>query len=142
MMHHRRQRAIWIDKEMERLIEAKKAYVAGAATTEQLELLRREKEGDEEKRRKEELKKQGYTYKAREFLFGGLKQDQGVTAEAAAAAAESGQQSSILEAVNAKKAEDASNIATRNPLGDEPSETNQQAGKGSKGGWLGWATGR
>jgi hypothetical protein len=75
IVYNRRQRALWIDRELQRLLEAKQAYVAGTATQEQLELLEKEKAGEKEKRGKEELKKQSIFYKGREWLLGGLREE-------------------------------------------------------------------
>ncbi|KAF3491127.1 uncharacterized protein GIQ15_00644 [Arthroderma uncinatum] len=70
-MHNRRQRDLFIEKELDRLLDARKAYVAGTATQEQLQLLQKEKAADEEKRARDELKKQTMFYKARSWLFDG-----------------------------------------------------------------------
>ncbi|EGE03599.1 hypothetical protein TEQG_02629 [Trichophyton equinum CBS 127.97] len=69
--HNRRQRELFVEKELESLLGARKAYVAGTATPQQIELLRKEKAADEEKRMRDEAKKQTMFYKARSWLFDG-----------------------------------------------------------------------
>lgn len=69
--HNRRQRELFVEKELESLLDARKAYVAGTATPQQIELLRKEKAADEEKRMRDEAKKQTMFYKARSWLFDG-----------------------------------------------------------------------
>ncbi|KAK2741588.1 hypothetical protein FQN57_005571 [Myotisia sp. PD_48] len=70
VLHNRRQQVLWIDKQLELLVEAKKAYVAGTATSEQLRMLEKEKLAELDKQRRDELKKQTTLYKARSWLFG------------------------------------------------------------------------
>ncbi|KAL1956488.1 hypothetical protein VTO42DRAFT_7286 [Malbranchea cinnamomea] len=143
IMHNRQQRALWIDREMQRLMDARKAYVAGTATPEQLELLEKEKAAEEEKRRKEELKKQGYIYKARQWLFGGLKQEDGTPTDAAVPEVVSVEKPGVLEAVSAKRAESSITPETlsKSPS-DEPQDNGKQGDSGSKRSWTGWITGR
>ncbi|WEW59055.1 hypothetical protein PRK78_004523 [Emydomyces testavorans] len=142
--HNRRQKALWIDKEVQRLLDAKKAYVAGNATPEQIDLLEKEKAGDEEKRRREELKKDTAFYKAKNWLFGGMKPDdvgQGALV---------GQQPEIerepprvLEAINAKAAETvASRSVSREGMEDARTDATQANTYEPKKSWTGWLTGR
>jgi hypothetical protein len=72
--HNRRQKRAWIEREMGRLDDARRAFLAGTATPEQLHLLEQERAGEEivgkhvaeKKRRKEE----GILGRARAFLGG------------------------------------------------------------------------
>ena len=140
--HNRQQRALWIEREMQRVIDAKKAYVEGTATPEQLTLLEQEKAGEEEKRRKEELKKEGYTYKARQWLFGGMKQEEAAAADAAALETVNIEKPSVLEAVNAKRAEDSMTPQTSSSNGASNEQAADAKQGGSKWSWTGWVTGR
>lgn len=127
---------------MQRLLDAKKAYVAGTATTEQIELLEKEKAADEEKRRRDELKKETAFYKAKEWVFGGLKRDDG--AESALTEAQK-EPSRILEAVNAKAAEAEAafaNSVSQAGLGDRATDDAQPNAGESKKSWTSWVTGR
>ena len=45
--YHRRQKSAWIDRELQRLQEAREAFVRGEATAEQLHILQQERAGDE-----------------------------------------------------------------------------------------------
>ena len=140
--HNRQQRALWIEREMQRVIDAKKAYVEGTATLEQLALLEQEKAGEEERRRKEELKKESYTYKARQWLFGGLKQEEATAADAAALETVNAERPRVLEALNAKRPEDSTTPQTPSsnaPLNEQTADAKQG---GSKWSWTGWASGR
>lgn len=93
---------------MQRLLDAKKAYIAGSATTDQLELLEKEKAAEDAHRKKEEMKKQTYIYKAKEMVFGGLRKDEDKEGEERGLGLpELGREKSgVLEAVNAKRMED------------------------------------
>jgi hypothetical protein len=72
--HNRRQKRAWIEREMGRLDDARRAFLSGTATPEQLHLLEQERAGEEivgkhvaeKKRRKEE----GILGRARAFLGG------------------------------------------------------------------------
>jgi hypothetical protein len=143
IIYNRRQRALWIDRELQRLLEAKQAYVAGSATQEQLELLEKEKAGEEEKRRKEELKKQSVFYKGREWLFGGLNEETpGNPAQGFDEIDD--ERPGVLEAVNAQRLDSAitpeqlaSQDESLNPLA-ETTDTTRAESKG----WRSWITRR
>lgn len=141
--HNRRQKILWIDRELQRLLDAKKAYVAGTATAEQIELLEKEKAADEEKRRRDELKKETAFYKAKEWVFGGLKRDD--AAEGALTETQR-EPSRILEAVNAKAAEaelaSAHSASRAAGLGDRAADDAQTNAGESKKSWTSWVTGR
>lgn len=144
--HNRRQKILWIDRELQKLLDAKKAYVAGTATAEQIELLEKEKAADEEKRRREELKKDTTFYKAKEWVFGGLKRDDAGETVVTEADREP---SRILEAVNAKAAElDAASAsasaAPASPSGfsDRGTDAAQTNSGESKKSWTSWVSGR
>ncbi|KAK2765230.1 hypothetical protein FQN54_008929 [Arachnomyces sp. PD_36] len=105
VIYNRRQKTLWLDREMQRLLDAKKAYVAGNPTVEQLELLEKEKAAEEAHLKKEELRKQTYFYKGKQLLFGDLSMGEGKDGEKPI-------EGGILEAVNAKRREDEAAAAT------------------------------
>ncbi len=47
ILHNRRQKRAWIDRELQRLHDARQAFLRGDATPEQLHLLQQERAGDE-----------------------------------------------------------------------------------------------
>jgi hypothetical protein len=112
-MWNRRQRELWLDKQLQDLQAAREAYVHGTATAEQLEILKNEKIGEIEKRKKQEADEQKLWNRTKRYLFDGLKKEEdaaaGTTIMAAVADINSNNDnnkaSPILEAVNAKKAE-------------------------------------
>lgn len=108
VIYNRRQKTLWVDRELQRLVDAKKAYVAGNPSDEQLELLQKEKVVEDAHRKKEELKKQTYFYKAKETIFGGLSKDEGADGEekGLGLGAVGGERPGVMEAVNAKRMED------------------------------------
>ncbi|EAS33371.3 uncharacterized protein CIMG_04395 [Coccidioides immitis RS] len=142
--HNRRQKALWIDRELQKLLDARKAYVAGTATPEQIQLLEKEKAADEEKKRKEELKKETTFYKAKSWLFGGMKQDE--VNESASAQLETGEEKSkILEAINAKAADAVvapTDLISQENRGDRGTDAAQTITSETKKGWASWLTGR
>jgi len=140
IIYNRRQRALWIDLQLQRLLEAKQAYVAGIATQEQLELLENEKAGEEERRRKEELKKQSVIYKGREWLLGGLNEE--APGNPAQGLGENdNERPGVLEAVNAQRLD--SSITPEQPASQDGllTETTNTTGAESKG-WRSWITRR
>ncbi|KAM5449638.1 hypothetical protein MaudCBS49596_004759 [Microsporum audouinii] len=138
IMHNRRQRDLFIEKELETLLEARKAYVAGTATEQQIELLRKEKAADEEKRARDELKKQTMFYKARSWLFDGPG-----AVKATSSDAESPAQSSEIPDLNAAQAAvPAALPADSHPAGEsQGSETaNSKASSSSWSSWTSWGS--
>jgi hypothetical protein len=141
VIYNRRQKTLWIDRELQRLLDAKKAYVAGNPTTEQLELLEKEKAAEEAHRKKEELRKQTYFYKGKQFLFGGLSKDEG---EGVGIGSEG--RGGVLEAVNAKRLEDETAAAAaateRQQTFTPPAENLQTSGESvdseGKKSWSNW----
>ncbi|KAI5293676.1 hypothetical protein KEM52_005322 [Ascosphaera acerosa] len=147
VLYNRRQRELWIARQLDSLAAARRAYLAGTASLEQLELLAKEKEADAQKMAREELKKQRYTYKARQWLFGDLAKTEGQQAEPEVkpyADAENGP--SLLEALRAKRIE-----ALEGPFDfPTPADAQQYAQDGStaqsqgspqekaKSSWLSW----
>ena len=133
---------------MEHLVDAKRAYVAGNPTPEQLEMLEKEKAGEEALRKREELKKQGYLYKGKEWLFGGLSKDQVTDGERGLPDVGGERPGGVLEAVNAKRMEDEAAAATATerqlstPLAEklDPSAANTEAD--AKRSWSSWITRR
>ncbi|PYH29424.1 cytochrome c oxidase assembly protein COX14 [Aspergillus neoniger CBS 115656] len=148
-LYNRRQRALWVEKEMQRLQDAKTAYAAGTANTEQLELLKNEKIGEIFQQKKEEAKAQRPWNQVKNFIFGGLKQDEKAAADSSSSIPDSvlegGNKSAVLEALNAKAAEDAAkSAAPAVPKGqlDALAESAEDAAKQSTRSWKSWFTGR
>ncbi|PGH13642.1 hypothetical protein AJ79_03490 [Helicocarpus griseus UAMH5409] len=146
LLYNRRQRQLWIDRELEKLLEARKAYVAGNATPEQLKVLEQDKLAEEENKRREELKKEKLFYKGKEWLFGGLKSEEGTTNTGVKGNDEiANTKPSVLEAVNAKRAETGAPFEQGPSTGVGQVQLNQKAGEGStepKRSWTSWITGR
>lgn len=71
-LYNSRQKQLWLERELEKLHNARQAFIDGQATPEQLELLQKEKEAEELKRFREFVKRDTFYYKARQWLFGGL----------------------------------------------------------------------
>jgi len=74
--HNRRQKQLFISAELEKLKIASQAVAAGTATSEQIDIVKREtltREEEEKKRRAEEKAARGSVWKrGREWLFGGM----------------------------------------------------------------------
>ena len=72
--HHRRQKRAWIDRELQRLQDARQAFVRGDATAEQLHLLQQERAGDEmvEKAKLEKARKRRESWWGRGLAAAGL----------------------------------------------------------------------
>lgn len=68
-MYNRRQRNLWLDRQLEELQTARLAYANGTATAEQLDILRNEKIGEIEKRAKAEAKEQRLWNRTKKYLF-------------------------------------------------------------------------
>jgi len=83
ILHNRRQKRAWIDRELQRLFDAQQAYVRGDATQEQLHLLQQERAGDEivekAKRDKERRKRESWWGRGKAAI--GLGPKEGLTAE-------------------------------------------------------------
>lgn len=144
-LYNRRQRALWVDRELEKLQQARMAYVNDTATPEQIEMLKNEKIGEIMKQKKEEGKEQRPWNQVKSFLFGGLKKDE---------AQEPGQDEQggfdnkpgVLEAVNAKAAEDFKTPTTPSPQQpgqlDVLADNAESVAKQSARSWKSWFTGR
>ena len=72
VLHHRRQKRAWIDRELQRLQDARQAFLRGDATPEQLHLLQQERAGDEivekAKREKERKKRESWWGKGKALI--------------------------------------------------------------------------
>lgn len=142
IIYNRRQRQLWIDKELQKLLDARKAYVAGNPTPDQLLLLEKEKQAEEEKRLNEELKKQTMFYKGKAWLFGGLKNEDSPSAGFKGADEIADSRPSVLEAVNANRVENAAPFERApNPGGQLEPKTHEGSNE-SKRSWTSWITGR
>lgn len=150
-LYNRRQRTLWIEKELETLKQAEMACANGTATTEQQDLVKKEKIGEILKKKREEDKAQKPWGKAKRFLFEKLNMEDSsasaATASAPALAVEGADQSqaSVMEAVQAKHALDAASAKTGAPLPgqlDVMAENVEQAAKTTTKSWTSWVTGR
>ncbi|KAL1986800.1 hypothetical protein VTN96DRAFT_5453 [Rasamsonia emersonii] len=161
-LYNRRQRALWLDRQLEQLQQARLAYTNGTATPEQLEILRNEKIGEIEKQKREEERQKRWYNRAKRYLFEGLKKEDtpdGTTATATtedAAAAKEGNKVGVLDALNAKKAEEATTINNTNTSAsastststttagslDRLAENAETAAKQSARSWTSWIWGR
>ncbi|EED21673.1 conserved hypothetical protein [Talaromyces stipitatus ATCC 10500] len=162
-MWNRRQRELWLDRQLQDLQAAREAYVKGTATPEQLEILRNEKIGEIEKQKRKEADEQKLWNRAKRFLFDGLKKEDVSDASVSTASGAgttaavselinnktaSEQQTTsfgILEAVNAKKAESAQKHAasTQQPGSLDVLAMNAETtAKQSVKSWTSWIWGR
>jgi hypothetical protein len=160
-MWNRRQRELWLDRQLKDLQAAREAYVAGTATADQLEILRNEKIGEIEQQKRKEADEQKLWNRTKRFLFEGLKKEDVPDAVVGAPAAATtttgavsellnndkteGQTTSfgILEAVNAKKAEARSVISAQGPGSLDALASNvETTAKQSVKSWTSWIWGR
>ncbi|EEH44099.1 uncharacterized protein PADG_00388 [Paracoccidioides brasiliensis Pb18] len=144
IIYNRRQRQLWIDKELQKLLDARKAYIAGNPTPDQLRLLEQEKLAEEEVRRKEELKKESLFNKGKEWLFGGLKMEDGANGDLKGSDEIPTAKPSILEVVNAKRTENGPSFE-QGPIPGGLGQMDQKTDGGPnepKRSWVSWITGR
>ncbi|KAI9367955.1 cytochrome oxidase c assembly-domain-containing protein [Aspergillus egyptiacus] len=145
-LYNRRQRALWIEKELQTLQDAKVAYVNGTATAEQLELLKKEKIEEIYNEKKEAEKAERPWNKAKALLFGGLKTEETPSSEAAAANNVESNKPGVLEAIKAAdpKLGQASASAAPSPPGqlDVLAENAEEVAKQTTRSWKSWFTGR
>ncbi|KAI5284442.1 hypothetical protein KEM54_001328 [Ascosphaera aggregata] len=139
VIFNRRQRELWIARQLRSLKDARRAYLDGTATLDQLELLAKEKEADAHKMMSEELKKQRYTYKVRQWLFGNLEKDEQKEPEVKPYADADNGRPSLLEALRAKRIE-----ALDGPFDfiDAVQEIEIKTTQEQKNGWFSWLTRR
>ncbi|RAO73992.1 uncharacterized protein BHQ10_010004 [Talaromyces amestolkiae] len=160
-MWNRRQRELWLDRQLQDLQAAREAFVAGNATPAQLEILRNEKIGEIEQQKRKEADEQKLWNRTKKFLFEGLKKEDVPDAVVGSAAAttttaavselmnnnktteEQATSFGILEAVNAKKAEAQSNINAQGPGSLDALALNvETTAKQSVKSWTSWVWGR
>jgi hypothetical protein len=142
-LYNRRQRTLWIERELETLNQARLAVANGSATEEQQELVKKESIGEIVRQKREEDKAQKPWAKAKRFLFEKLNMED--TGAVPAAASTEQPQSSVTEAVQAKQAIDAATVKTGVPLPgqlDVMAENAEEAAKAKTKGWTSWLTGR
>jgi hypothetical protein len=142
-LYNRRQRTLWIERELETLNQAQLAVANGSATEEQQELVKKESIGEIVRQKREEDKAQKPWAKAKRFLFEKLNMED--TGAVPAAASTEQPQSSVTEAVQAKQAIDAAAAKTGMPLPgqlDVMAENAEAAAKAKTKGWTSWLTGR
>ncbi|KAJ5497020.1 hypothetical protein N7463_009007 [Penicillium fimorum] len=146
-LYNRRQRTLWIAKELETLKQAELACANGTATIEQEELLKKERIGDIMKQKREEEKAQKPWAKAKRFLFEKLNMEDTGAPAASILAIEGADKSqgSVVEAVQAKQALDTAAAKTGAPVPgqlDVMAENVEQAAKAKTSSWTSWLTGR
>ncbi|KAB8255276.1 cytochrome oxidase c assembly-domain-containing protein [Aspergillus pseudonomiae] len=145
-LYNRRQRALWIEKELKTLQDAKTAHASGTATPAQLELLKNEKIGEIYEQKKQEEKAQRPWAKFKRYLFDGLSSEE---AAAKVEGATENNKPGVLEALNAKAAEEAK-AAVAAPAAavqqpgqlDALAENAETAAKQTSKSWKSWLTGR
>ncbi|KAL4919367.1 cytochrome oxidase c assembly-domain-containing protein [Aspergillus aurantiobrunneus] len=141
-LYNRRQRALWIEKELQTLQDAQTAYVSGTATSEQLELLKKEKIGEIVKQKREEEKADRPWNKVKTYLLGGLKNEDTPSSEAAGANVENNKPG-VLDALNESKLSQASSSTPSSPgVLDVLAENAETAAKQTTRSWKTWLTGR
>lgn len=147
-LYNRRQRALWIEKELQTLQDAKTAYASGTATSEQLELLKNERIGEIYEQKKQEEKAQRPWNKFKRYLFDGLNSEEAASKVEGAA---ENNKPGVLEALNAKAAEEAKAAAAAAAVPaavqqpgqlDALAENAESAAKQTSRSWKNWLTGR
>lgn len=141
-LYNRRQRALWVENELQKLQNAQTAQANGSATPEQLELLKNEQIGEIFKQKKEAQKADRPWNKVKQYLLGGLKSEE---SQSAVPQPEAGPDSKpgVLEALNAKALEDAQSKEPSTPGQlDVMADNAENAAKQSARGWKSWFTGR
>lgn len=144
-LYNRRQRTLWIEKELERLKQAELAMTNGTATTEQKELVEKERIGEIIKQKRDEDKAQKPWAKAKRFLFEKLNMEDSGAAAPQLAVEGGEKQGSVIEAVQAKQALDAASVKTGAPVPgqlDVMADNAEQAAKTQTKSWTSWLTGR
>lgn len=117
-MYNRRQRTLWIEKELGILNDARIAQANGTATEDQLELIKKEDISEIVKLKRAEEKAQKPWAKAKRFLFEKMNmEDTAAQATSSASAAALGSsQPGVMDAVKAKEAADAAAAKTGSPM--------------------------
>lgn len=158
-MWNRRQRELWLDRQLQDLQAAREAFVSGTATPAQLAILRNEKIGEIEQQKRKEADEQKLWNRTKRFLFEGLKKEDAPDSVVTASTTTTGAVSElanknktattsegsfgILEAVNAKKAEAQSNINAQGPGSLDALALNAETtAKQSVKSWTSWIWGR
>ena len=130
---------------MNRLEDAKRAHTAGTATPEQSEIVKNEAIGEIMKQKKEEEKQQRPLGQLKRYLFGGLKTDASSTSSSESAAGSSSNEQNkpgVLDALNAKAAEDAKASQQQPGQLDVLADNVESAAKQTTRSWTSWFTGR
>ncbi|KAL3477867.1 cytochrome oxidase c assembly-domain-containing protein [Aspergillus californicus] len=143
-LYNRRQRALWIEKEVQTLRDAQSAFVGGTATSEQLELLKKEKIGEIFKEKREEERAQRPWNKAKAFLFGGLKDEETASSAAAAGTVENNKSPVLgaLSVADPKLSQGSPSAAPPPGQLDVIAENAEMAAKQTTRSWKSWLTGR
>lgn len=111
-MYNRRQRTLWIEKEVATLNEARIAQANGSATEEQIELIKKEDIAEIVKQKRAEEKAQKPWAKAKAFLFGKMNAEDTAAQSVRSASSEvEALQPGVWDSIKAKEAQDAKNAA-------------------------------
>lgn len=144
--HNRRQRELWLDRQLAELQAAREAYVRGTPTPEQLEVLLKEKRGEVENLAKEEARQQLFWNRAKRMLFEGKSWEESERVVAQRFAEERSQASRVIQELEARKkaveaaaAAPASAAVASNTTGGTTTTSDAAGGSSSSGkGWLRW----
>src|SRR5438552_3404633 len=105
-LYSRRQKVLWVERQLQILDEAQIAYANGTANEEQLEIVRNEQIGEIEKRIREEAKEKRLWNRTKRYLFSGLKEEEAATVAAGPSSSStpsSPDKIRVLDALDAKK---------------------------------------
>ncbi|KAJ5902322.1 hypothetical protein N7495_002850 [Penicillium taxi] len=140
-LYNRRQRTLWIERELETLKQARIAQANGYATEEQLELVKKEDIEEIYQRKKAEEKAKRPWAKVKQYLFSGMKAEDTSAAATSAVATET----PVMDAVNAQNAFEAAAAKTVSPVPgqlDVIAENAEHAVTEKTKSWTSWLTGR
>ncbi|CAI7579457.1 unnamed protein product [Penicillium pancosmium] len=138
-MYNRRQRTLWIEKELAVLNAARIAQANGSATEEQIDLIKKEDIAEIIKQKRAEEKAQKPWAKAKRFLFEKMNmEDTAAQAPSSASSDVEALQPGVWDALQAKEAADAAAKKVNAPMAgqlDVMAENAEQAAKATARSW-------
>lgn len=138
-MYNRRQRTLWIEKELAVLSAARTAHANGTATEDQIELIKKEDIAEIIKQKRAEEKAQKPWAKAKRFLFEKMNmEDTAAQVPSHASSEVEAMQPGVWDALQAKQAADAAAAKTNAPVPgqlDVMAENAEQAAKATTRSW-------
>lgn len=138
-MYNRRQRTLWIEKELAVLSAARIAQANGSATEEQIDLIKKEDIAEIIKQKRAEEKAQKPWAKAKRFLFEKMNmEDTAAQAPSSASSDVEALQPGVWDALQAKEAADAAAKKANAPMAgqlDVMAENAEQAAKTTARSW-------